>query len=627
MLRTRVRAGPVAGAVLSLAVALLLTVLQPLDRLVDRWAPRWGEPAPVTLRVEGGPTITRDADGAHLRHEHTRRLVPRGTVLDPKNEDHRRAFLADRSERPPSWARLAGTFAIHFALLFGLTSYLRRFGQNRLRLLRVQVGILVAMALMVAFAKTALLVTALPAFWLPIGAVPLWVAIVYDRRTAFAVSVTLALLIAGLLQFDLLIVAVLFLCTVTAVLLHVRRKSSTEMVLAGAGAGAVAVGVHIALLAAFEGGVSIGADLANLERSELLATLGGGLLSGIVGLLLRPAAEGLLGNVARERLLALQDLEQPLLQKLASEAPGTHEHSRAVANLAEAAASAIGVDALLTRVGAYYHDIGKTVQSKYFVENLGVDERSPHDELDPETSADAIMAHVVVGTRLAREGRLPEPVVEFCYTHHGTQLVEYFWNKCREQGNPNGLTEAHFRYPGMRPQTKETAIVMLVDSIEAASRTVNPPVRAELENMVHLVVFTKLRSGQLDDSGLDMADLRIIVSRVVEALVNMNHHRIKYPWQAKRAEEFGVPSRALRPDSNAAPLALASVSSVPQPSSAPAVSAASKPATVIDLSTTSPSPVVELRPSVPLTPEDESAAPPATRSSSSLAEPDPPEVR
>ena len=234
--------------------------------------------------------------------------------------------------------------------------------------------------------------------------------------------------------------------------------------------------------------------------------------------------------------------------QLAREAPGTFEHSRAMANLAEQAASAIGADALLTRVGAYYHDIGKSTQPKYFVENLSPDERSPHDELDPDVSADAIMAHVVLGAKILREGGVPEPVTEFAYTHHGTQLVEYFWMKCQQAGNPKGLDATAFRYPGMRPQTRETAIVMLVDSIEAASRTIDPPERDAFETMIQRIVFTKLKDGQLDECGLGVEDLNVIVNRMADALVNMHHHRIKYQWQAKRAQEFGVPSTAVSDD-------------------------------------------------------------------------------
>ena len=141
------------------------------------------------------------------------------------------------------------------------------------------------------------------------------------------------------------------------------------------------------------------------------------------------------------------------------------------------------------------------------------------------------MAHVVMGTKILRQGGIPEPVVEFAYTHHGTQVVEYFWHKCKEGGNPKGLTQEHFRYPGMKPQTKETAILMLVDSIEAASRTIFPPEQKKFEEMIQRVIFTKLSSGQLDESGLTLEDLRIITARMASTLVNMYHGRIKYPWQ------------------------------------------------------------------------------------------------
>ena len=195
-----------------------------------------------------------------------------------------------------------------------------------------------------------------------------------------------------------------------------------------------------------------------------------GVGAGVLAISLREVGERALGaRVHATSCSNLTDLEQPLLRKMAAEAPGSWEHARAMANLAEASASAIGADALLTRVGAYYHDLGKTVQPSYFVENLAPGERTPHDDLEPEVSADAIMAHVVLWDSDAAAGAIPEPVVEFAYTHHGTQIVEFFWHKCKEQGIPRGLTAEHFRYPGMKPQTKETAILMVVDSIEAAS--------------------------------------------------------------------------------------------------------------------------------------------------------------
>jgi putative nucleotidyltransferase with HDIG domain len=232
---------------------------------------------------------------------------------------------------------------------------------------------------------------------------------------------------------------------------------------------------------------------------------------------------------------------------MATQAPGSWEHSRAMANLAEAASAAIGADALLTRVGAYYHDLGKTCQAKYFIENLARGERSPHEDLEPDVSADAIMAHVVEGTRILREGRVPEAVIEFSYTHHGTSIIEYFWHKCLAQGNPKNLTEEAFRYPGIRPRTPETAILMLIDSIEAGARTVEPPTREKFLEMVQRVVFVKMQQGQLDESGLTIADIRTLALHVTETLVNTYHKRVRYPWQdaVERGEApLPIPTRA-----------------------------------------------------------------------------------
>jgi putative nucleotidyltransferase with HDIG domain len=222
-----------------------------------------------------------------------------------------------------------------------------------------------------------------------------------------------------------------------------------------------------------------------------------------------------------------------------------------MANLAEAAANAIGADALLTRVGAYYHDLGKSCQAKYFVENLQPGEPTPHRHIPPDLSADAIMAHVVEGVNILRRGRIPEPVVEFAYTHHGTSVIEYFWHKTLEEGNPRERDETFFRYPGMRPRTKETAILMLVDSIEAASRTIDPPEREKFEEMVQRIIFVKLRQGQLDESGLTLAELRTISTQIVDSLCSIYHSRIKYPWQEKkdRSEStLPLPSAATEED-------------------------------------------------------------------------------
>lgn len=545
MLRTRVRAGVVAGLVMSLVFALILTLVHVVDRFAFKVS--LDEPAPVSLRVPFNSRLVREGPRrAELRYVHERLLVPRGTQLRANVREHVAAVTYESAQRPPSGSRIRGTIVILFTLTFALVTYLRKFGQSRLRLLRTQIGLLVAMGLLAIGAKALLLFTSLPEYWIPIATVPLWVAASFDRRTAMLVTVVLAFLLASFQSFDVMLLCALLSAGMASVMLFLDRKRPVQLLLAGILGGIVSAALLIALVWTFEGDFDLSSDLADPASSVVVGCLGGGLFSGVVALLFRSLAERLLGHVSRERLLDLADLEQPLLQKLAREAPGTFEHSRAMANLAEQAASAIGADALLTRIGAYYHDLGKTAQAKYFVENLGPGERSPHEDLEPDVSADAIMAHVVLGTKILRDGGIPEPVVEFSYTHHGTQVVEYFWNKCQQQGNPKNLDTSSFRYPGMKPQTKETAILMLVDSIEAASRTVDNPSLEAFESMIERIVFTKLKQGQLDECGLDLRELRVISRRMAEALVNMHHHRIKYQWQVKQAEQFGVPSGALR---------------------------------------------------------------------------------
>jgi putative nucleotidyltransferase with HDIG domain len=548
MLRTRVRAGPIAGLVLSLVAAIILTVIQAGDLFVPEWAPVFDRPVQVALRIPYGPRIVRDftSGRTEIRFENFRVVVPPGTLLTSAREDHRAAHLYETVRRPPTGERLLGLLMMFFTLSVALAAYLRKFGQARLRLMRTQVGVLIAIGLVSIVAKILLLFTALPEFWIPLAAVPLWVSTAFDRRTAFVVAVVGAFIVASFLRFDLLLLMAMLTQGLAATLTLFDRKRAGHLLLSGLISGIAAAAVVVATTYVMEGKFDYAGDFAKLSDSRLLACVAGGVAAGAIAALFRGAVQRLLGHVSRERLLDLTDLEQPLLKKMAREAPGSWEHSRAMANLAEAAASAIGADALLTRVGAYYHDLGKTTQAKYFVENLGPDERSPHEDLEPDVSADAIMAHVVMGARILRGGGIPEPVVEFCYTHHGTQVVEYFWNKCQERGNPKHLSESHFRYPGMKPQTKETAILMVVDSIEAASRTIDEPDRAQFEIMIQRVLFTKLKSGQLDESGLTVEDMRVLVTRMADTLVNMHHHRIKYQWQAKKVEEFGVPSSVAR---------------------------------------------------------------------------------
>ena len=549
MLTTRVRAGVVAVVVISLVFAALATVVSSFDVLVDRWAPQISSPTRVALRIPFHASITQTTEHGEaslVAIRQGRVIVPPYAVLDESDSAHREAFAYESLRRPVRWATIGSMGFVYFTLSLVFLAYIQKLGQNRLRLLRTQLGLFVLVLLLLAGTKAMLLFTALPDVWAPVAIVPLWIALAFDRRSALLLNIVTAFVASSLLRFDLMFLTVVLVRGMISILFVVNRRRPRNLILTGALAGLGSALLYMALATILEGAYHPMADLASPERSYLIGCVGGGALAGLIATVLRDPVERLLGQVPRDKLLDLTDIEQPLLKRLANEAPGTWEHSRSMANLAEAAAAAIGADSLLTRVGAYYHDVGKTVQAKYFVENLQPDEPSPHESLPPEVSADAIMAHVVLGAKILREHGIPEPLVEFVYTHHGNQLVEYFWHKYSEQNPSPERAEDHFRYPGMKPQTKETAILMLVDSIEAASRTVSPPTAQKFEEMIRRVIFTKLSAGELDHSGLTVEDLHTVSARMVTALVNMFHGRLKYPWQRQSeprpAQSFTTPN-------------------------------------------------------------------------------------
>ncbi|MCB9591704.1 MAG: HDIG domain-containing protein [Sandaracinaceae bacterium] len=535
MLRTRIIASTLGILVVSAVFAAVMTFVNRAETFVAPFEVEPGMPAPVTLRVPWTRVVDIDHDQARARALASRApIVARGTVVD----DPEIAALVTEFEegrRPPRADDLLGLFFVYFLIALMLTAYMRGLSPGRGALIRTQLGLLTLAVVLLVVAKAFLLLTPLPAHLIPVAAMSVWTALYLDRRTALIVGLAMAFFAASLVGFRLATAAVYLATSVASVLSLGSKKKGLKVLQTGVIAAVVAGGVYAAARVIFDGHFDFYAEIADPLRSPMLASIAGGLASGVVAWAFSGLAVIVLGSVSRTRLLELSDLDQPLLKKMAREAPGSWEHSRAMANLAEAAANAIGADALLTRVGAYYHDLGKTCQAKYFVENLQPGEPTPHRHIPADLSADAIMAHVVEGVNILRDGRIPEPVIEFAYTHHGTSVIEYFWHKTLEEGNPRQRDESFFRYPGMRPRTKETAIVMLIDAIEAASRTVEPD-RQEFEAVVQRIIFGKLRQGQLDECGLTLQELRTISSKVVDSLCSIYHSRIKYPWQEKKGD-------------------------------------------------------------------------------------------
>lgn len=547
MLRTRLIAGATSGFVVSAVSATLLTLISFGETFFEPWRVDPEHPAPITLRLPRTTLRTIDLDeGEQTRTAHI--TVRRGEIAAP--EDAHAVRIYERERRPPRLSQLGAYWFVHFLVFFMMLAYLREGSARQGALLRTQVG-LVTLALLFLFVEKLLLLwTPLSPHVVPIALVPMWGSFYLDRRTGMLMSGVMTLLGASLVSYDPIVCATYFTSCAAGSLYIEERKHSSRLFVAGFQAALAGLVVYVAAREVFDG-FSLARELQAGIDAAAVSVLASGIAAGLLAFLLRPLVSQLLGVLSRSQLMNLTELDQPLLRKMATQAPGSWEHSRAMANLAEAAAVSIHADALLTRTGAYYHDLGKTCQAKYYVENLSAGEHSPHEQLEPDVSADAIMAHVIEGVRILREGGIPEPVVEFVYTHHGTTVIEYFWHKCLRQGNPKALTEESFRYPGMPPRTKETAILMLIDSIEAGARTVDPPTLEAFEELVQRVIFTKLRQGQLDESGLTLEDLRILATQISETLVSVHHSRIRYPWQEKEGAAAHADVPAERPPSNA----------------------------------------------------------------------------
>ncbi|RIH62786.1 HDIG domain-containing protein [Mariniphaga sediminis] len=254
-------------------------------------------------------------------------------------------------------------------------------------------------------------------------------------------------------------------------------------------------------------------------------------LSSILILLVYPLVfifEKIFGFVSDVTLIELSDTNQPLLRKLAEEAPGTFQHSMQIANLAEEIILKIGGNPFLVRAGALYHDIGKIARPEFFIENQAVG-INPHDKMDHLKSAEIIINHVKNGVRMAKRHKLPEALVEFIATHHGTTKAQYFYLKHQEENPDTKVDEASFIYPGPLPRTKEAAVVMIVDGIEAASRSLPEKTLENLKGLTDKMIDQKIRDKQLEQSDLTFRDIKIIKETLLNKLVNIYHVRIEYP--------------------------------------------------------------------------------------------------
>ncbi|MFM8771740.1 MAG: HD family phosphohydrolase [Candidatus Kapaibacterium sp.] len=484
-----------------------------------------------SLRVDA-PTWERQKQLAEQGVSTTQEIVRKGDVIVRKG-DRIDASILNRlaSYRFAEYARSASQFSFlvalgsagHALVLVAIVCLYLYFVRRSSFVRNGQLATLLAMP--VASAGLGWLSIALPSalpleYTIIVPGFAMLVSILYDVRTSIVVTLSCALSVAAARGNDHVIAVVLIAGGVMAGYSATNLRSRTQ--------------IFTSILAILAGLVivTVSIELENATPLLSLATkLGGVVVNAVVSPLFAIAAIILMErtlNVATDlRLEDFDDINHPLIHQLNQLAPGTYQHTMAVMHLSETAASAIGANPLLTRVGALYHDIGKITKSEYFIENqIEIDNK--HDRLPARKSAEIIRRHVTDGIDLAKEYRLPDRIWKFIPMHHGTILVKHFYAKAVDEANGADVDPSEFRYPGPRPDSKETAIVMLADAAEALSRLVESGNRTEIEHAIDQIIMDRFLDGQLQDAPLTLHDLNIIRDSFVNSLLGATHQRVRY---------------------------------------------------------------------------------------------------
>ena len=491
--------------------------IRELRRLEQRISPVQGLFAAGETIVEQGGRVTEDAYAQLVSYE--------------------RAWQ-ERGGENILWRVLLGQFLIILAAysLFFLYLYLlrRRIFTHKRSLLLLAVLFVIVVAVFAIVVR----VESLRMYIVPVAIVPVLIAVIFDSRVGIFAALTLAFLGGQLLHYNFEFTFATFLASALGVFSVRDIRNRRQFFIS---AGMVFLGYLVVLSAT---AIFFGEPWQVFFADMLPASISAFFL--LLAYPLLWIAERAFGITTDLALVELSDMNNPLLKQLSLEAPGTFNHTLQVANLAEAAADAIGANTLLLRVGTLYHDIGKLAKPNYFVEN----QRSganPHDDLKPHMSALIIASHVKEGLEKCREHNIPNRVLDFIAMHHGSSRMDFFYKQAkREQERKKGappILESEFRYQGPRPNTKETGILMLADSVEAASRSLSNPSRRRLESLINDIVKGRLEDGQLDDTDLTFRDLSRIKGTFLSILLGIHHIRIRYPGQ-KEDSAAPLPEKA-----------------------------------------------------------------------------------
>lgn len=464
------------------------------------------------------------------------KIISKGDVV---TKDHIQKLEALGLLRASStWTVILGIGFLVLITMALVLTYIRQFllGMYKRDNLLILLGIIVFITLLAARGVLAISFADRPelsdimGFLVPIAAASMLIAVLLDSHLAIVVTVLLNIWLGVLTGFQLRFAFVGLVTGLVAIysVSHLSQRSDL------AKAGLINVGAS-AVVSIIAIGLITGMDLS-LMSWGLLIGLGNGILSAVLTGGVLPYLESAFGITSAVRLLELSNPNNPLLKRLLMEAPGTYHHSIIVGNMAEAAADAIGADSLLVRAGAYYHDIGKTKRPYFFIENQ-LSCENPHDKIAPSLSTLIITSHVRDGVEMAREHKLPERIIDIIEQHHGTSLVSYFYHRAKESDKHESVQEEAYRYDGPKPQTREAALVMLADSVEAGVRSCKQPSLGDLEGLVRGIIKKKLEDGQLDECNVTLRDLHTIATAFMKVLTGIFHTRIEYPDQMLKEME------------------------------------------------------------------------------------------
>jgi putative nucleotidyltransferase with HDIG domain len=419
---------------------------------------------------------------------------------------------------------------ILFCILFGGYLYVfhRRFYKDFTAVSAVFAVMLLYMVLLAVVVRFGL-----SPYLIPVPFAAIMLAALFDYRLGLVSAIFAAVLIPLVTKFEPNVGFVSMLAGAVGVIGIERMRSRSHV---------FSIFLHISA-AYVLGIVSLELGQAEGVRDIVKYTMWGvanGLFSSAAVMFLLPVFEGIFNRTSRFTLLELTDLNKPILKRLNMAAHGTYHHSMLLGNLVDAGSTEIGADALKSRVMAYYHDIGKICKPEYFAENQDTG-FNKHEKITPQMSALILVSHVKDGVELAREEKLPDVVIDAIKEHHGTTVMAYFYQKALETDSHSSLKKDDFRYPGPRPQSKESGLLMLADTVEAAVRSLSNPTPAHIRNMVTKLVDTRAQEGELDNSGLTLNDLHRIKEKFISILTGIYHKRIAYPGQEEEEEAPSVP--------------------------------------------------------------------------------------